>query len=142
MPYLRLHLPEVPVEQKRVIAQKLIEVTMHAFRLRPEERCQVSIEFISEPKSNATSRIWRSSPRDADCVLEVMGHDLTEEKKKAFAEETSAVLTRLLPSKSKMHVARLFGMKPDVPRQIAFQFGELSPAISEPFVVHSSSQAA
>lgn len=133
MPYLRLYSAEVPIEQKRVIAQKLIEITMHAFCLRPEERYQISIEFISEPKS---------SLHDADCIFEVLGHDLTEEKKRVFAGETAAVLTPLLPLKSKMRIARLLRVKPDVSPQIAFQFGELSPAISEPFVVHFSSQAA
>lgn len=142
MPYLRLYSAEVPIEQKRVIAQKLIEITMHAFCLRPEERYQISIEFISEPKSSAASWIGRSSLRDADCIFEVLGHDLTEEKKRVFAGETAVVLTPLLPLKSKMRIARLLGVKPDVSPQIAFQFGELSPAISEPFVVHFSSQAA
>jgi len=142
MPYLRLHLPEVPIEQKRVIAQKLIEITIHAFHLRPQERYQVSIEFISEPKSNAGNRVGPLGKRDADCIFEVMGHDLTEEKKRAFAEETATSLAPLLPSKSKMHIARLLGVKPDVSRQIVFQFGELSPAVSEPFVVHPGTQPA
>jgi len=142
MPYLRLHLPEAPIEQKRVIALKLIEITMHAFRLRPKDRYQVSVEFISERKASVVDLFGRSRPPDAECTLEVMGRDLTEEKKKAFAEETTAVLSPLLPAKSKMRIARLFGVKPKEPSQIAFQFGELSPAISEPFVVHPSSQAA
>jgi len=142
MPYLRLHLPEVPIERKRVIAQKLIEITMHAFRLHPQQRYQVSIEFISEPKSNAGNRFGPLSKRDADCIFEVMGHDLTEEKKRAFAEETATLLAPLLPLKSRMRIVRLLGVKPDVSRQIAFQFGELSPAVSEPFVVHPGAQAA
>lgn len=140
MPYLRLHLPKVTIEQKRVIAHKLIEATMRAFRLGPEERFNVSVEFISNP--SAAERIERSGGRNADCIFEVMGHDLTEAKKKAFEREVSAVVTPLLPSKSTMKIARLLGVKPDASRQIAFQFDELSPAISEPFVVHPSSQAA
>jgi len=142
MPYLRLHLPEVPIERKRVIAQRLIEITMHAFHLRPQERYQVSIEFISGPKSNPSNRFGPLSKRDADCIFEVMGHDLTEEKKRAFAEETVALLAGLLPSKPRMRIVRLLGVKPDVSGQIAFQFSELSPAVSEPFVVHPGTQAA
>ena len=93
MPYLRLHSAEVSIEQKRVISQKLIEITMHAFCLRPEERYQISIEFISDPKSSAASWVGRrSSLRDADCLFEVLGRDLTEEKKRVFAGETAAVL--------------------------------------------------
>jgi hypothetical protein len=142
MPYLRLHLPEVPIQQKRVIAQKLIEITMHAFGLRPEERYQVSVEFISEPQSSVADSFDNENLRETDCLFEVMGHDLTEKKKKAFAEETSALLTPLLPANWKMRLARLLGVKPNESHQIAFQFGELSPAVSEPFVVYSGSTAA
>jgi hypothetical protein len=142
MPYLRLHLPEVPIQQKRVIAQKLIETAMHAFRMRSEERYQVSVEFISEPKPTPIDRIVRASAREADCVFEVMGHGLTEENKRAFREETVAVLSPLLPERWSTRFARLLGVKPNESRQIAFQFGELSPAVSEPFVVHSVSKAA
>jgi hypothetical protein len=89
----------VPIERQRAIAQKLVEITMHAFRLRPQERYQVSIEFISEPKSNAGNCFGLLSKRDADCIFEVMGRDLTEEKKRAFAEETAAFVAPLLHSK-------------------------------------------
>ena len=142
MPYLRLHLPKVPIQQKRVIAQKLIEVTMRTFRLRPEERYQVSVEFISEREPRAIDGLagWRAP--DADCVFEVMGHNLTEETKRAFGAEAAAVLTPFLPPKLRMRVAGLLGMKPSASRQIEFQFGELSPAVSEPFVVHSAWKAA
>jgi phenylpyruvate tautomerase PptA (4-oxalocrotonate tautomerase family) len=142
MPYLRLHLPEVPLEQKRVIAQKVIEITMRAFGLRPQERYQVSVEFISERQSSMADSFHHESQREANCLFEVIGHDLTEKKKRAFAEETSAFLTPLLPANWKMRLARLLGVKPNESRQIAFQFGELSPAVSEPFVVYSGSQAA
>jgi len=141
MPYLRLHLPEVPLEQKRVIAQKLIEITMHAFGLCPQERYQVSVEFISEPQSSVPERFWRARQRDADCLFEVMGHDLTEEKKRAFRKEAGGVLTAVLPARWNRRIARLLGVKPNESRQIAFQFGELSPAVSEPFVVYSSKAA-
>ena len=142
MPYLRLHLPEVPIQQKRVIAQKLIEIAMRAFRLRPEERYQVSVEFISDPKPTMADRMVGANPPDTNCLFEVMGHDLTEEKKRIFAKEAAALLNPFLPEKLKMRVARLLGVKPNESRQIAFQFGELSPAVSEPFVVHSGPRAA
>ena len=141
MPYLRLHLPEVPLEKKRVIAQKVIEITLRAFRLGPNERYQVSVEFVSEAKPSGMGRIVGASKDDTDCVFEVMGHDLTEEKKKAFTEEAAAALRQFLPAKSSMWIARLLGVKPNESSQIAFQFGELSPAVSEPFVVHSFSKA-
>jgi len=142
MPYLRLHLPEVPIQQKRIIAQKLIEVTMRTFRLRPEERYQVSVEFVSEREPEAIDSLADMRAPNADCVFEVMGHNLTEETKRAFGQEAAAVLTPFLPAKLKLRVARWLGVKPSESRQIAFQFGELSPAVSEPFVVHSGWKAA
>lgn len=70
-----------------------------------------------------------------------MGHDLTEGTKSAFAAEAATMLDQFLPPKSKSRIVRLLGVKPDISRQIAFQFVELSPAISEPFVVHPSRAA-
>lgn len=139
MPYLRLYLPEALSEQKRFIGQNLIDITLRTFHLRPEERYQISIEFIS---LRAANNLGPETPRGADFMLEVVGHDLTEGKKRAFTEEASALLTPLLPLKSKSRMARLLGIKPNLSRQVAFQFGELSPAISEPFVVHPGSEAA
>jgi hypothetical protein len=55
MPYLRLHLPEVPIEQKRVIAQKLIEITMHAFPSAPKNATKYrSNLFLSPNRTRAT----------------------------------------------------------------------------------------
>jgi hypothetical protein len=71
-----------------------------------------------------------------DLVLEVMGHDLTESTKRAFAKEASAVLAQFVRSNPKSRVAYLLGIKPPNPPQIAFEFGELNPAVSEPFVIH------
>jgi hypothetical protein len=139
MPYLRVYLPEALSEQKHFIGQKLIDITLRTFHLRPEERYQISIEFIS---LRAANNLGPATPPGADFMLEVVGHDLTEGKKRAFVEEASALLTPLLPLKSKSRVARLLGIKPNVSRQVAFEFGELSPAISEPFVVHPGSEAA
>ena len=73
-------------------------------------------------------------PRRADLALEVLGHDLTKEKRKAFAQEASAMLPQLVPLK-RSRIARLLGLKSDTPRQVALQFNELSPAISDPFVI-------
>jgi phenylpyruvate tautomerase PptA (4-oxalocrotonate tautomerase family) len=142
MPYLRLHLPKVPIEQKRMLAKRLIEATMRAFRLRDDERYNVSVEFVSERNSSRAGRTVVSLRREADCLFEVMGHDLTEAKKKAFAKEVAALVTPLLPSKPPLWIVRLLGGKPAESRQIAFQFGELNPTINEPFVVHPSSRAA
>ena len=136
MPYLRVHSQPLPIDQKRVIAQELIEITLHAFHLRAEERNQITVQFISEAPESG------SDPKDADFTLEVIGHDLTEEKKTAFTEEAADMITQVLPSKPKGLIARLLGAKPDAQRQIALQFHELSPAITDPFVVHPHRRAA
>lgn len=137
MPYLRLYLRHLPIEQKRVIAEKLIEITLRSFRLRAAERYQTSIQFITLPQVRGVDGLQPSIPRDADFILEVLGHGLTEDKKRAFAEEAQAMLTHLVPVKRWSRIARVFGINVDKPQQLALQFHELSPAISDPFVAHS-----
>jgi hypothetical protein len=103
------------------MAEKLIELTLRTFHLRAQERNRITIQF-------------QSIPRGSDFTLEVIGHDLTEERRKAFAEEASAMLARLVPVKPRSRIARLLGIKWDAPPQIVLRFDELSPAISDPFV--------
>src|SRR5208283_2130638 len=73
-------------------------------------------------------------PRGADFALEVIAHHLTEAKRRAFAEEAAAMFAQLLPTKARGRIARLLGINADPARQIAFQFDELSPAISDPVI--------
>ena len=140
MPYLRLYARDLPIEQKRAIAQKLIQITLRTFHLRPDQRYRTSIQFIT--RSQAVNGPKPAIPRGADFTLEVMGHNLTEEKKRAFAEEAVAMLTPLVPVKLRGRIARRLGIKTDATRQIALQFNELSPAISDPFIVDSQQRAA
>ena len=142
MPYLRLYSRNVSIEPKRVIAQKLIETTLRTFHLRPEERTQVTIQFIPPRQVSGIDGSQPAIPRGADFMLEVMAHDLTEAKKRAFAEEAAAMLTQLLPTKTRSRIARLLGIKADHPRQIARKFDELSPAISDPFFLDPERRAA
>jgi hypothetical protein len=134
VPYLRLYSPDITLDQKRVAAQKLIEITLRTFHLRPAERNRITIQFISQPPARGVHGLYPAIPRRADFTLEVIGHDLTEEKKSAFAEEASAMLAHLGSGKPRSRIARLLGIKADRTRQIALQFNELSPAISDPFV--------
>ncbi len=142
MPYLRLYSPDIPVAQKQVIAQTLIEITLRAFHLRAAERNRITIQFIALPEVHGIDDLYRAIPRHADFTLEVLGHDLTEGKKKAFAEGVAVMLAHLMPAKPKGRIARLLGIKADAPRQIALQFNELSPAISDPFVLDTERQVA
>ena len=130
MPYLRVRSQALPIDQKRVMAQKLIEITLHAFHLRAEERSQITIQFISQAPAHGNDM------KDADFTLEVIGHDLTDEKKAAFTEQTTGMIAHVIPLKPKGLIARLLGAKADMHRQIALQFHELSPAVSDPFVAY------
>ena len=139
MPYIRVYLPKVSIDQKRSIARKLIEITLRTFHLRPQDRYSISVEFISMIRAR---RLGLSSTDSTDLMLEVMGHELTEGTKRSFAKEAGGMLNQFLYSKSKSPFARLLGIKPEPPPKIAFQFAELNPAISEPYVVHPGSLAA
>ena len=142
MPYLRLYSRDVSVEQKRAIAQRLIEITLRTFHLRPEERHNITVQFIPPPELRRVDSSQPLIPRGADFILEVVAHHLTEAKKRAFGETVATMLPPLLPTKARNRLARLLGIKPDRGRQVALQFAELSPAISEPFVVADSERRA
>lgn len=142
MPYLRLYTRDLPIEQKRVIAQKLIEITLRTFQLRAEQRYRTSIQFITLPQVCGADEPQAAIPRDADLTLEVLGHDLTEEKKRAFAEEAAAMLAHVAPMKPRNRIARLLGMTADSSQQVALQFNELSSAVSDPFVADLPRRAA
>ncbi len=140
MPYLRLYARDLPIEQKRFIAQKLIEITLRTFHLRSDQRYRTSIQFIT--RSQTVNGPKPAIPRGADFTLEVMGHNLTVEKKGAFAEEAVAMLTPLVPVKLRGRIARMLGIKANSRQKICLQFNDLSPAVSDPFIVDSQRLAA
>jgi hypothetical protein len=142
MPYLRLYSRYVPIEQKGIVTQKLIEVTLRTFHLRPEDRNRITVQLIPPPQVSGADVSQSVIPRGADFMLEVMAHHLTEAKKRASAEEAAAMLAQLLPTKARSRIARLLGIKPEPPSQVVLQFDELSPAISDPFVADSERRAA
>ena len=142
MPYLRLYAEYLPVEQRRVIAQKLIEITLRTFRLRADQRYRTTVQFITQPRLCEVDGSRPTTPGDAGFTLEVLGHNLTEEKKRAFAQEATAMLTHFLPIKLWGRIVHLLGVKVDEPRQIAFRFNELSPATTDPFMLDPQQRAA
>ena len=126
MPYLRLYSRDVPLKQKRVIARKLIDITLHALELQPEERSRITIQFIPLRRS------WMAEfvPSDkispwADMTVEVNDHHLTEQKRRAFAEEAAPMLAGSLRGKTKQRIVGLLGKLPDPARQVDFQFNEM-----------------
>jgi hypothetical protein len=142
MPYLRLYARDLPIEQKRVIAQKLIEITLRTFKLRANQRYQTSVQFITISHASGVDGLEAAIPRGADFTLEVIGHNLTEEMKRAFAEEAAAMLTPMAPIRLGCRIVRLLRIKAKSPQQIALQFNELDPAVSDPFVLDSQPWAA
>ena len=89
MPCLRIFSPYVPPAQKRLIVQKLLEITSRAFQFRAEDRHRINIQFILLPRLGSVTGLEPEIPRDADFFLEVNDHGLTEDKKRAFAKEVS-----------------------------------------------------
>jgi hypothetical protein len=127
MPYLRLYSPDVPLKQKRLVAQKLIEITLRAFNLRAEDRHRMNIQFISLPPLSGVVGLEPMIPYDTDFFLEVNDHDLTEEKKRAFAEEVTSILPWALAAKPPSRFARLLRIKANVSHQVGLHFNELNP---------------
>ena len=142
MPYLRLYARDLSIEQKRDIAQKLIEITLRTFNLQADQRYRTTIQFITLPGVAGVDGPDSATKRDPGLILEVLGHDLTEGRKRAFTKEATAMLTRLVPMKPWSRFARLLGIEVDSSRQVALQFNELSLAVSDPFVAEPRRQAA
>lgn len=142
MPYLRLYARDLPTEQRRVIAQELIEITLRTFQLHADQRYQTSIQFITQPQPSEVDEPQAAVPREGEFTLEVIGHNLTKGKKRAFAQEAAAMLAHVAPMKPRNRIARLLGIKAKPAQQISFQFNELNPAISDPFVMDSQPRAA
>jgi phenylpyruvate tautomerase PptA (4-oxalocrotonate tautomerase family) len=142
MPYLRLYARGLPTEQKRVVAQKLIEITLRTFHLRADQRYQTSVQFITLPQPSGVDEPQAEGPREGDFTLEVIGHNLTEEKKRAFAKEAAAMLAHVTPMKRWNRIARALGIKAKQPQEICLLFNELSPAVSDPFVLDAQQYAA
>lgn len=141
MPYLRLQSPYLPIERKRAVTQKLIEITLRAFHLRPEERHSITVQFISPPEASDIDGHRPLFPRATDFVLEVIAHHLTDAKKRAFREEVINTLPPLLQTKA-ARFASLLRMRLDPRRLVTLQFAELSPDIGDPFTEEIERRAA
>ena len=139
MPYLRLYARKLPIEQRRVIARNLIEITLRTLKLRPDQRYQTTVQFITVPRAGCGGG-FLASACEADFTLEVLGRGLTEQQKRAFAEDATAMLRQVEPANPWSRFVRL--LRGEGAHQVAFQFSELSPAVSEPFVVRSQYIAA
>jgi phenylpyruvate tautomerase PptA (4-oxalocrotonate tautomerase family) len=119
VPYLRVFSPYIPAAQKRLIVQKLIEITSRALA---EDRHRINIQFILLPHIGSVSGFGPAIPRDADFFLEVNHNGLTEEKKRAFAEEVKPMLTQVLGARRGSRFTRMLGIRPGISRQVALLF--------------------
>lgn len=124
MPYLRLYCSKIPVAQKREIARNLIDITLKTFGLRREDRGRMTVQFQELWKANRANESQSVSQGD-DCILEVNADSLTDEKKKAFAEEVTPMLGRSLHRTPESRLARFLGFKAEPTRQIAIQFNDV-----------------
>ena len=125
MPFLRLYSRDVPLDEKRLIAQKLISITLHAFHLRPEQRNNITIQFIPRHTSRTINLPAGTCAQASDVVVEIADHNLTVEKITAFIEAATPMLSHSAAVKPRSRVARLLGIGSDESRQVAFQFSQI-----------------
>ena len=75
MPYLRLYSQDVSLEQKRVIARKFIDVSMHALQLRPEDRHRITIQFVPLRHVWESDEVGHSNMPSSAVTVEVNDRD-------------------------------------------------------------------
>jgi hypothetical protein len=132
MPYIRLYSREVPLAEKRILAEKLISIALSAFRLHPEDRHQITIQFISRNMSPARfDPLFRKG--ETTVVLEISDCELTAEKITAFIDAATPLLSQSAAVRHPGPIARMLGWKTDPARQIGFQFNLPSPGRASAF---------
>jgi phenylpyruvate tautomerase PptA (4-oxalocrotonate tautomerase family) len=127
MPYLRLYSNEMTIQEKRRLAQRLTDITLRTLQLRSDQKSLITIQFVPFPEAAANKELASVIPSSADVAVEVVGHNLTANKRRAFSEEVSAVLTGLVPARRAGWIGRLLRREANAAKQIALQFNELVP---------------
>jgi len=136
MPYIRLYSRDVPLHEKRWIAQRLISITQRTFHLLPENADNITIQFLPRYKSPAVIDATESgSTETPEITLEVSSEQLPAESVSAFVEAAAPMLSHSAAVGRRGHLARLLRMGVDETRQIAFQFNQLNSQMSETPVV-------
>ncbi len=123
MPYIRLYSREVSLEEKRLLAQKLISIALDALQLRPEERNKINVQFIGRKLLPTVVDSLFHSDKPA-ALLEISDHDLTVRKITAFVDAAIPILSQSTVVGLKVRIARLLGIAPDASGQIKFQFND------------------
>ncbi len=125
MPYLRLYSREVSLAEKRMLAEKLIRITLGAFQLQPDERSNITVQFV--PRHFAAGSVDSAfSADEPSAVLEISHQHLTVHKIQALVEAAMPVLQESAAVPRPGRIARMLHMHADPARQIGFQFNETS----------------
>ena len=124
MPYLRLYSREVSLAEKRMLAEKLIRVTIGAFQLRPEERSNITVQFVPRQLAPGSFDAVFSAD-EPSAVLEVSHEDLTVHKIQALVDAATPVLQQSAAVPRPGPIARMLHRQADPARQVGFQFNEM-----------------
>jgi hypothetical protein len=141
MPYLRVYSRGLEIDKKRVIAQRLMEITLRTFHLPPEQRNRMNVQFVSESQTDRDSGL-AVIPDDADYKLEVLIHHPTESGKRAFCQEAATTFAELEHPTAWQRITSMLGLRSASEPRVVLQFDELSPAVSDPFIVQQERMAA
>lgn len=116
MPGLRFYSPELPVEEKRIIAKELTEAVVRSLNLHEEGRYWTLVHFMPfKLEDFAIGGTLVADSQNPCYYLEITERDLTPEKKETLVRE----LTRVL--------ANLFNLGPDQLYKINIIFLEYKP---------------
>lgn len=136
MPYIRLYSRDVPLHEKRWIAQRLISITQHSFHLSPENADNITIQFLPRHKSPAMAEPSdNTSAQPPDIMLEVSSEELPQEAVSSFVEAAAPMLSHSAAVGRRGQLARMLRLGANETRQIAFQFSQLNSLTGEVPVV-------
>ena len=122
MPYIRLYSRNIPLHEKRWIAQRLISITQRTFHLLPEHAENITIQFLPKHKLPAAENISAQPP---DVMLEVSSEELPEEAVSAFVEAAAPMLSHSAAVGGRSQLSRMLRLGANQSRQIAFSFNQL-----------------
>src|SRR5262249_32678276 len=105
----------------------LVEITSRAFQLGAEDRHPINIQFIVLPRIGSVTGFGPAIPHDPDFFLEANHRGLTEEKKRAFADELKPMLTQGLGAKRGTCFSGLLGMSRGMSSQVPLLSNEVIP---------------
>jgi hypothetical protein len=121
MPYIRLYSRELPLDEKRLIAQELTAIALSAFQLRREERDKITVQFLPLRQALAT---WGAET--AEVVVDVSDHTFNAGRISDFIGAATTMLVQSAAVKPAGRIARWLRMATDPARQIAFRFNDTS----------------